>query len=345
MFDINDFDETLPGPWEWDVKRLMASFEIAGRNLGFARRRAAADRPCRGRGVPDGTQAGGGQAESRRLVRPRGGREVVRAAQDRSHREAAREGEGEPGQGQDPGQHAGVLQADGLAEPRSSPRSRRRHRTLPGFRRPLARAGVGAARHRGPPSGPAAGPRPGRAATAASTTDAGPRIRSPRQSSRARTRSRAASSSTLGTVTAVRSSIRNNPTQPSGRPRPARRAGARPCRGRPRCNPPALPRHPQVLKQVKRVTKSSDSAHAVVSCARCLTVAASHPAVCVETHRLRAGARLLTPRRGHATCVAVPAHELTSFLHGAEGIGFLLSESGTRRREETQPSARPRGGS
>lgn len=36
MFDINDFDETLPGPWEWDVKRLAASFEIAGRNLGFA---------------------------------------------------------------------------------------------------------------------------------------------------------------------------------------------------------------------------------------------------------------------------------------------------------------------
>ena len=36
MFDINDFDETLPGPWEWDVKRLAASFEIAGRDLGFA---------------------------------------------------------------------------------------------------------------------------------------------------------------------------------------------------------------------------------------------------------------------------------------------------------------------
>lgn len=35
MFDINDFDETLPGPWEWDLKRLAASFEIAGRNLGF----------------------------------------------------------------------------------------------------------------------------------------------------------------------------------------------------------------------------------------------------------------------------------------------------------------------
>jgi uncharacterized protein (DUF2252 family) len=35
VFDINDFDETLPGPWEWDVKRLAASFEIAGRELGF----------------------------------------------------------------------------------------------------------------------------------------------------------------------------------------------------------------------------------------------------------------------------------------------------------------------
>ena len=36
LFDINDFDETLPGPWEWDVKRLAASFEVAGRELGHA---------------------------------------------------------------------------------------------------------------------------------------------------------------------------------------------------------------------------------------------------------------------------------------------------------------------
>ena len=35
VVDINDFDETLPGPWEWDVKRLAASFEIAGRDRGF----------------------------------------------------------------------------------------------------------------------------------------------------------------------------------------------------------------------------------------------------------------------------------------------------------------------
>ena len=36
LFDINDFDETLPGPWEWDVKRLAASFEIMGRDRGFS---------------------------------------------------------------------------------------------------------------------------------------------------------------------------------------------------------------------------------------------------------------------------------------------------------------------
>ena len=36
IFDINDFDETLPGPWEWDVKPLAASFEIMGRDRGFS---------------------------------------------------------------------------------------------------------------------------------------------------------------------------------------------------------------------------------------------------------------------------------------------------------------------
>jgi uncharacterized protein (DUF2252 family) len=35
VFDINDFDETLPGPWEWDAKRLFASFEIGARDRGF----------------------------------------------------------------------------------------------------------------------------------------------------------------------------------------------------------------------------------------------------------------------------------------------------------------------
>ena len=53
VFDTNDFDETLPGPWEWDIKRLAASIVIAGRSNGFsaAQNRAA---PWR-RFVPTGS--------------------------------------------------------------------------------------------------------------------------------------------------------------------------------------------------------------------------------------------------------------------------------------------------
>ena len=36
VFDLNDFDETLPGPFEWDLKRLVASFAVAGRDLAFS---------------------------------------------------------------------------------------------------------------------------------------------------------------------------------------------------------------------------------------------------------------------------------------------------------------------
>jgi uncharacterized protein (DUF2252 family) len=39
VFDVNDFDETLPGPWEWDVKRLAASLEVAARERGFPGKR------------------------------------------------------------------------------------------------------------------------------------------------------------------------------------------------------------------------------------------------------------------------------------------------------------------
>jgi uncharacterized protein (DUF2252 family) len=39
VFDVNDFDETLPGPWEWDIKRLAVSVMIAARENGFSARR------------------------------------------------------------------------------------------------------------------------------------------------------------------------------------------------------------------------------------------------------------------------------------------------------------------
>ncbi|HEX5928951.1 MAG TPA: DUF2252 domain-containing protein [Solirubrobacterales bacterium] len=42
VFDLNDFDESLPGPWEWDVKRLGASFVLAGRENGFKRKQREA---------------------------------------------------------------------------------------------------------------------------------------------------------------------------------------------------------------------------------------------------------------------------------------------------------------
>ena len=68
VFDINELDETLPGPWAWDVLRLAASFEIAGRDLGFTR----ADRRCNRQGGGArvlGTDAGGCEdADPGRLV-------------------------------------------------------------------------------------------------------------------------------------------------------------------------------------------------------------------------------------------------------------------------------------
>src|SRR6266436_3415687 len=42
VFDLNDFDETLPGPFEYDVKRMAASFAIAARNNGFTKGEARA---------------------------------------------------------------------------------------------------------------------------------------------------------------------------------------------------------------------------------------------------------------------------------------------------------------
>ena len=51
VFDLNDFDETLPGPWEWDVKRLAASMLIAAINNGYAVKDQERDRARNGRGA------------------------------------------------------------------------------------------------------------------------------------------------------------------------------------------------------------------------------------------------------------------------------------------------------
>ncbi len=50
VFDVNDFDETLPGPFEWDVKRLAASLAVAGRDNGFTAKARRKIRHGRGQG-------------------------------------------------------------------------------------------------------------------------------------------------------------------------------------------------------------------------------------------------------------------------------------------------------
>ena len=69
VFDINDFDETLPGPWEWDVKRLAASVEIAGRERGFDAKHASLDRLGDRDRVPKRPARIRQNAQSRGLVR------------------------------------------------------------------------------------------------------------------------------------------------------------------------------------------------------------------------------------------------------------------------------------
>ena len=55
VFDQNDFDETLPGPWEWDLKRLAASFMIAGQHLGFTTKQCRAAVSAASRAYRDAT--------------------------------------------------------------------------------------------------------------------------------------------------------------------------------------------------------------------------------------------------------------------------------------------------
>ena len=74
VFSINDFDETLRGPFEWDVKRLAASFAVAGREFGCGEGARRADGDRHRPGVPRGDGELRDDAERRRLVRaPRRG--------------------------------------------------------------------------------------------------------------------------------------------------------------------------------------------------------------------------------------------------------------------------------
>ena len=71
-FDINDFDETHPGPFEWDVKRLAASVAVASLTGGFTRAEVAAGGGGGRQRVPAGDAPAGAAAQPGRLVLPPG---------------------------------------------------------------------------------------------------------------------------------------------------------------------------------------------------------------------------------------------------------------------------------
>ena len=71
-FDINDFDETYPGPFEWDVKRLAASVAVAGLVGGFSPKKGPRGGAGRGHRVPGGDPPARADGQSRGLVLPRG---------------------------------------------------------------------------------------------------------------------------------------------------------------------------------------------------------------------------------------------------------------------------------
>ena len=135
VFDVNDFDETLPGPFEWDVKRLAASLAVAGRDNGFSAKETGA------RSSWPASQATAPRCASSPTCRcstsgtptstSRTPCAELRPSWPRRHVKTDREG---ARQGPHPRQHAGAEQAD-----------HRGRRAAPDHQRPAAdRAGRGA---------------------------------------------------------------------------------------------------------------------------------------------------------------------------------------------------------
>ena len=107
VFGVNDFDETLPGPFEWDVKRLVASFAVAGRDRGFDGKQRAVVNVAVGRGLSRGDARVRRDAEARPLVLAHRRRASSSRRSSRwATREAAQAGGAEPRQGAGEGQPA-----------------------------------------------------------------------------------------------------------------------------------------------------------------------------------------------------------------------------------------------
>ena len=166
VFDLNDFDETLPGPFEWDVKRLAASFEIAGRDRGFPdaeRRTAVVERPY----ARTARRCGA----SRRWRTSRSGTRGSTSSGDRSEcgrrarRSRSKRDRGSGREGADEGQHEGVREAD----PGGRRRAADRLRPAADRADPRARRARDRPRHRGRRSASSSAATAARSSTIAAT--------------------------------------------------------------------------------------------------------------------------------------------------------------------------------
>ena len=121
LFDLNDFDETLPGPFEYDVKRMSASFTIAGRNNGFSKAeiRAATTASVRAyrEAMADFAQMGTMDIWYARFSEPdlmKAIKQLTKTGANKAAGEAGQEARGEAHrEGADPRQPAGAVQAGG----------------------------------------------------------------------------------------------------------------------------------------------------------------------------------------------------------------------------------------
>ena len=113
VFDVNDFDETLPGPLEWDVKRLAASLAVAGRDNGFTTARSISTVVSRAVGrYRKAMREFAEHADARRLVRaPRPRRPAPPVAAQLPERGSKTPTKG-MAKAAHPRQHAGLEQAD-----------------------------------------------------------------------------------------------------------------------------------------------------------------------------------------------------------------------------------------
>ena len=112
VFDVNDFDETLPGPFEWDVKRLAASLAVAGRDNGFPAKDRRKMVLAAAEGYRTAMRGFAQQSLMGVLVRVPGHRADHRPVPVAGQGETVQGRAEDAGQGAHPRQHAGPGQAD-----------------------------------------------------------------------------------------------------------------------------------------------------------------------------------------------------------------------------------------